>query len=168
MRKCILVILILSGVVAARDPVDAQRAALRKKLTRLAKVRESLAAPQPQPALAITPASDKAGSTDPPMAETKKQPPEPVAQQRAGNQVVAIEKSPKPIAKLGVASPANHAPAVAVGTSFAAAHEVIDSSKTDDFLEADGKQEVSLGEVARRYRARKRQQKTVDGHYSEN
>ncbi len=166
MKKCILVILILSGVVAARDPVDAQRAALRKKLTRLAKVRESLAAPQPQPALAVIAASDKAGSTDPLMAETKEEPAEPVAEQSA--QVVAVEKLPTPIAKPGVASPANHPPAVAVGTSFAAANEVINSSTTDDFLEGNAKQEVSLGEIARRYRARKRQQETTEGLHAEN
>ncbi len=166
MRRCILVILILSGVVAARDPVDAERAALRKKLTRLAKVRESLAASQPQPALAITPASDKAGPKDPPMAEIRKQPTKPVAQQSA--QVVAVEKSPTPIAKPGVASPANHPPAVGVRASFAAAHEVINSSNTDDVFEENGKQEVSLGEIARRYRARKRQQELVDGLHAEN
>ena len=48
MRKYILVLLVLSGVAAAqrlrvpilhRDPVDAQRAALHEKLTRLAEVR---------------------------------------------------------------------------------------------------------------------------------
>lgn len=58
MRKYILVCLLLSGMVAAqrlklpmlhRDRVDADRAALNDKLTRLAETRKSLDLPEVQP-----------------------------------------------------------------------------------------------------------------------
>ncbi len=147
MRKCILIILVLSGVAATqvfrRDPVDAERAALRKKMTRLAKARKNF---------------DKPASKDLlPVAEAKKVPAEPVAQQRAGVQDVAVEKSPPPAPQPAVAGPRNPAPAVAAATDVAPAHKVI-YSPTTDMQRVNGKQEVSLGEIARQYRARKRQQ----------
>ena len=55
MRKYMLALLVLSGVAAAqklripilhRDPVDAQRAALHEKLTRLDETRHSLNMPE--------------------------------------------------------------------------------------------------------------------------
>lgn len=58
MRKYIVAVLVLSGVAAAqrlrvpllhRDPVDAQRAALHEKLTRLAETRKDLGLPEAQP-----------------------------------------------------------------------------------------------------------------------
>ena len=58
MRKYILALLLLSGVAAAQrlrvpmlhhDPVDAQRAALHEKLTRLAETRTNLDMPVAQP-----------------------------------------------------------------------------------------------------------------------
>src|ERR1051326_8766756 len=58
MRKYILALLLLSGVAAAQslrvpmlhhDPVDAQRAALHEKLTRLAETRSNLDVPVAQP-----------------------------------------------------------------------------------------------------------------------
>jgi hypothetical protein len=157
MKKCILVILVLSGIAVAQlfrgDPVDAERARLREKLTRLAEARKDLAVPQPQPALPIVPAIDQPASKDLlPVAEGKKMPAQPVAQQRAA-QVVAVEKSPTPAPQPTVAGPGKPAPAATAATD-----EAISSPATDEFQGVNGKQEVSLGEIARQNRARKRQQ----------
>jgi hypothetical protein len=62
MRKYILVLLVLSGVAAAqrlrvpmlhRDPVDAQRAALHEKMTRLAETRSNAGMPEAQSASSL-------------------------------------------------------------------------------------------------------------------
>lgn len=159
MRKCIAVILILSGVAAGqlfrRDPVDAERVTLRKKMTRLAKARKSLGMAKPHTALALANMIDQPASKDllPPVAEVKKVAAEPVVQPRPDAHVVAAP-APQP----AVAGPRNPAPAVAATTAVAPAHEVIYSRTAEDVQGVNGKQEVSLGEIARQYRARKRQQ----------
>ena len=125
MRKYILALLILSGVATTqrlrvpifhRDPVDAQRAALHEKLTRLAETRSSLGLPEAQPASsqeldALTAAAQPKRSAPP-----------------AAHQSVT-----RPVATTANAWP----PPPQAWTS--------------------GDREPSLGEVARRERARKRQ-----------
>src|SRR5512132_2552804 len=94
MRKCIAVILILSGVAVAqlfrRDPVDAERAALRKKMTRLAKARKSLGMAQPHAASALANVIDQPAPKDLlPAAEVKQVAAEPVVQPRTDAHAVA-------------------------------------------------------------------------------
>ncbi len=123
MRKCILALLFLSSVGAAqklplfrRDPVDAERAALHEKLTRLAQTRKSLGMPEVQPA--------SAAELEALTARTQpKQSGKPVPQRHAKPKAVAAE------------------------TAWPPAPQVV----------AHDDQEPSLGEVARKYRAQKRQ-----------
>lgn len=159
MRKCILVLLILSTVAAARDPVDAQRAALRKKLTRLAKARKSSAAAQPLPALPNTPGTAKSASRYPqPAPEVKKPSAEVMAQQRAAGPVMPVDKQRQP----AVASQVNRTGPAAVGsTDVAPTQEKINSATTEQLQGGNREEEISLGEIARRYRALKRQQRAT-------
>ena len=135
MRKSIVALLILSSAAAAqrfprlhRNRVDAERAALHEKMTRLAETRKSLGMPEVQPAPKELLAFN----------DVQKVHAAPAARQRA------IPKAERSRTSVPGAAQAN-APNNGVPQ------------------EVNGNQEVSLGEVARQYRAKKRAAK-ADGN----
>jgi hypothetical protein len=70
--------------------------------------------------------------------------------------VVGVEKSQTPPPQAAMAGPRKPSSSAAAATDVAPRHEVIQSAAADEFQKVSAQQEVSLGEIARQNRARKR------------